>query len=130
MRDQPKRRKRQLKKLIDNDRTQSSKRRRLSRTRKKTNKGPSSSAGETWHTFKNAKKLHLGNYSKELFYKYHDMFEIKRRRHGVNKWLYQVNTGDSEQVVRALLPAMELCDALEKKKIELAASTLAGASVQ
>ena len=68
-------------------------------------------------------------YTKELFYKYHDMFEMKRRRHGENKWFYQVNTGTSLEVVRALLPAMDICSELEKKKVEAAAGTLVSASV-
>ena len=84
--------------------------------RRRIKKTQNSISEDVWHAFKNAKKLHLGDYSKDLFYKYHEMFELKRKRYGTDKWLYQVNTGRGFQVVRALLPAMDLCYDVEKSR--------------
>ena len=130
---QPKKNKRKLKDVIGRGSSSSSsisskRRRRRNSVSKKSNNAQSSSSGEAWYTFKDAKKLHLGMYTKELFHKYHDMFKMKRRRHGENKWFYQVNTGTSLEVVRALLPAMDICSELEKKKVEAAAGTLVSTS--
>jgi hypothetical protein len=126
---QPKKNKRKLKDVIGRGSSSSSnKHQRSSRSSKKSKNAQSSSSGEAWYTFKDAKKLHLGEYTKELFYKYHDMFEMKRRRHAKNKWFYRVNTGTSLKVVGALLPAMDICSEMEKKKVEAAAGTLVSAS--
>jgi len=131
---QPKINKRKLKDVIGRGSSSSSSssskkhQRSSSRSSKKSKNAQSIPTVEAWHTFKDAKKLHLGEYTKELFYKYHDMFEMKRRRHGENKWFYQVNTGTSMKIVRSLLPAMDICSELEKKKVEAAAGTLVSAS--
>ena len=106
-------RRRSLKKIIDDGSARATPIKRKGRKRRKKSLNQSS---YQWHAFKNAKKLHLGDFAKDLFYKYHDMFELKRKRSGTGKWLYKVNTGEEFQVVGALFPAMQLCSVVERKR--------------
>ena len=94
------------------------------RKRQKKGHGATSScSGSDYNAFRNATRLHLANYTKDQFFKYHDKYDMQRKRaRGDGKWLYTVIIGGELEHGGSLKEVMDKCFAVEQTS---AVSTLA-----
>jgi len=69
-----------------------------------------------FNAFQNATKLHLADYTKEQFLKYHDKYHMQRKRTAGNrKWTYRVYIDGANEGGGSLKQVMDMCLTAEQK---------------